>query len=110
MGWVTKVVQSPWLAMRARRRFSSNMGPRMKPIISGVLGSLKVLNSNPTMAKANTHITSKARLSLEKAPTQHMTIMMGSRMCLGMSSSLVNTGRPSRSKMTMKMVDTIRAR
>ena len=32
---------------------ASKIGPRMKPMISGVLGSLKVLNSRPIIAKAS---------------------------------------------------------
>ena len=44
MGRVTKALKLPRLSSRARRKFSSSIGPRMKPSISGAASRPRRMN------------------------------------------------------------------
>ena len=110
IGLLRNTVQLPWPAWSAWRRFSSNMLPTMKPMISGVLGIFRTLNRRPRRPKNRMHCTSNTRLLEEYPPTQHMTTMQGSRMCFGMSSSFTKIGRPALSKISMKIEEMMSAR
>ncbi|MOA39404.1 hypothetical protein D3C78_1611830 [compost metagenome] len=66
----------------------------MKPMMNGAIGKPAFTNPYPSKPNSNTAQTSKIRLFKPKAPTTHKTRMIGSRMCLGTASNLMNMRRP----------------
>jgi hypothetical protein len=57
MGREMKVPKSPCDSCRARRKFSSTMGPRTKPSRMGVIGRRSFRKMAPTMPKNKTSMT-----------------------------------------------------
>lgn len=76
-GRVTKTDQSPRDSSKLRRRFSSIMGPRMKPSSKGAGSQPNLMNRYPMKPKAPTSHTSKVLLLVEYTPIAQNSTMAG---------------------------------
>ena len=85
---------SPLLTIKARRKFVSARGPRIKPRIIGVMGNSSLFIIIPIMPKIKTIHASKIRLFTAIAPTRERTIIIGKRMCFGTASMRTNSLMP----------------
>ena len=77
MGRVTNVDQSPRDSNIARRKFSSIMGPRMKPGMSGAGSQPNLMRKYPSTPKPATIQISKLLLFVENTPIAQNITMAG---------------------------------
>ena len=63
-----KICQSPWLICNALLKYSSDSGPRIAPIIKGVIGTPNLRNKKPIAPITSATCKSKVELLRAYAP------------------------------------------